>query len=227
MRALVLIFFINLLLLSPVQASTSQLLQLIDYIGVDYAGAVQDGKLLNPDEYAEMLDFANGVKLQLDDLPDHPIKKELAQQARQLLMLVKNKQSADKVKQLTSQMHAQIVKAYNITVIPRKQPDLQQAKELYQQNCVACHGEQGLGNGVLAKTLEPKPTNFHDLERYRQRTLFGLHNTITQGVADTAMKGFDHLSDDERWSLAFYVGGWLLQHSSKSLIFQPPCRCWI
>lgn len=32
-------------------------------------------------------------------------------------------------------------------------------KELYSQNCVACHGGTGEGDGEMAKDLEPKPSN--------------------------------------------------------------------
>jgi len=51
-----------------------------------------------------------------------------------------------------------------------------------------------------------RPINFHDIERYQQRTLYGLHSTITQGVNGTTMNAFAQLSDGDRWSLAFYVG---------------------
>ena len=64
-----------------------------------------------------------------------------------------------------------------------------------------------LGDGPAAASLEPAPTDFHDRERASQRSLFGLFNTITLGVEGTGMTAFPHLSDAERWSLAFYVGG--------------------
>jgi hypothetical protein len=38
-----------------------------------------------------------------------------------------------------------------------------------------------------------------------QRSLYGLYNTVSLGVDGTSMKGFGELTDDERWSLAFYV----------------------
>ena len=63
-----------------------------------------------------------------------------------------------------------------------------------------------MGNGQAAKGLEPAPTDFLDTVRASQRSLFGLYNTITLGVSDTAMRPFGQLSDHERWSLAFYVG---------------------
>ncbi|VAW58127.1 hypothetical protein MNBD_GAMMA11-716, partial [hydrothermal vent metagenome] len=108
---------------------------------------------------------------------------------------------------LGTEMHQQIVSAYQVVVIPRKQPDLKRASQLFADNCTSCHGIDGSGNGPAAIDMEPAPTNFRESERYQQRTLFGLHSTITRGVNDTAMPAFKQFSDDERWSLAFYVGG--------------------
>jgi high-affinity iron transporter len=54
--------------------------------------------------------------------------------------------------------------------------------------------------------MEPPPIDFHDLARARQRSLYGLYNTITLGVAGTGMASFSHLPDDDRWALAFHVG---------------------
>ncbi|MEG1327767.1 MAG: iron permease, partial [Janthinobacterium sp.] len=38
-------------------AGAKQLWQLIDYVAVDYSGAVEHGKVISEAEYAEMLDF--------------------------------------------------------------------------------------------------------------------------------------------------------------------------
>ncbi|VAW68762.1 hypothetical protein MNBD_GAMMA09-3528 [hydrothermal vent metagenome] len=203
--ALLLLMFT--LLSRPLMADTQQLLQLIDYVGVDYSGAIVDGKVASEAEYAEMLDFTAGITQQLADLPEHRIKPELEKQAQTLALSVQQKKAATEVRQLTAQMHHQIVTAYEIVVVPRKQPDLIKAQQLYAENCTSCHGIDGSGNGPAAAGMEPAPTNFRDIERYKQRTLFGLHSTISQGVSDTAMPAFTQLSDDERWSLAFYVGG--------------------
>lgn len=54
--------------------------------------------------------------------------------------------------------------------------------------------------------MEPAPINFLDKARYAQRTLYGLYNTITQGVPDTAMNSFHEMSAEDRWAVAFYVG---------------------
>jgi len=216
MKALVGCFFVLILLfVRPVMADAPQLLQLIDYVGVDYSGAVADGQVTNKAEYAEMQDFAAGITQQMKDLPDgsslggrdvNQFKLELTGDAEKLARWIEQKVAPRQIKTLTSQMHRKIIDAYQIKVVPRKQPDLAKAKPLYAQHCASCHGVDGYGDGPAAVGLEPPAINFHDVSRYRQRTLFGLHSTITRGVSDTAMTGYEQLSDEDRWSLAFYVG---------------------
>jgi len=206
MRVSVYLFLFLMIFIRPALANTQQLLQLIDYVGVDYSGAVIDGQVANPAEYDEMLDFTAGISQQLADLPEHEIKAELMQDVQLLSGWVQQKEPGEKIRKLTAQMHHKIINAYQIMVVPRKQPDLARAAQLYAEQCTSCHGDEGFGNGPAAVGMEPPPINFHDVERYQQRTLYGLHSTITQGVNGTTMQAFDRLSDEDRWSLAFYVG---------------------
>jgi high-affinity iron transporter len=217
MRAASVLLLTLLLLVKPAMADTQQLLQLIDYVGVDYAGAVIDGEVVNEGEYAEMLDFASGISQQSTDLPAHEVKTGLQAQSKTLILLLQQKASADKVRQLTADMHHKIITAYQITVVPRKQPDLKNAAALYAQQCASCHGEKGFGDGTAAVGMEPPPINFHDIERYQQRTLYGLHSTITRGVNGTSMQAFDQISSEDRWALAFYVGSMAVQASGTPL----------
>ena len=202
------ICFISLILIShSALSSTEQLLQLIDYVGVDYAEAVHNEEVINKAEYAEMQDFAAGIAQQLSDLPESAEKQTLITQSAQLSLWINQKQSADKVRQLSSSMHQTIIKTYQVSVVPRSQPDLGRAKVLYAEHCASCHGVTGAGDGIASAGMEPPPINFRDIDRYKHRSLFGLYSTITQGVSDTGMKAYTELSEDERWSLAFYVGG--------------------
>ncbi len=191
-------------------ASPQQLLQLVDYLGVDYEGAVVQGKIINPEEYTEMLDFSAGILTQIKNLPDSGeqanYKQRLLADAKTLITLVNNKADVQKVRQLTTTMRNNLVAGFNIQVIPTKLPDLAKARNLYANNCASCHGEKGYGDGIAAKNLVPEPTNFHDKARYQQRTLFSLYSTITEGVAGTAMPSFKQLNEQDRWSLAFMVG---------------------
>ena len=47
MRTVVFIFIALMLLTKPLLADTRQLLQLIDYVGVDYSDAVESGQIIN------------------------------------------------------------------------------------------------------------------------------------------------------------------------------------
>ena len=184
-----------------------QLLQLIDYVGVDYAEAVADGTVVNAGEYAEMQDFAAGIVQQSRDLPDNAARARVQQQADELARQVAAKASPQRIGALATAMRLAVVDGYKVTVIPRKLPDLARAASLYSDQCAGCHGAGGDGKGPLAKGMQPPPIDFRDQQRYAQRTLYGLYNTISQGVADTPMKSYHELSAQDRWALAFYVGG--------------------
>jgi mono/diheme cytochrome c family protein len=90
---------------------------------------------------------------------------------------------------------------------------LARGKTLYAQNCAACHGEKGDGEGDAAAFLAPKPRDFVKAN-YRLRTTapnnlptdVDLFREISLGVPGTPMPPWKHmLSDDDRWALVEYV----------------------
>lgn len=183
-----------------------KLVQLIDYVGVDYRGAVANGTVVNEAEYAEMRDFTRAIEEQASQLPAHAANDGIRAQARQLAQLVEQRAAPDRVASVATELRHALVGTFDIVVVPRKAPDLQRARQLFAENCAACHGAEGRGDGIQARGMEPPPTDFTDVERYGQRTLYGLYSTLSNGVDDTAMRGFPELSEDDRWSLAFLVG---------------------
>lgn len=58
--------------------------RLLDYIAVDYAGAVSGGRVTSEAEYAEMVEFAGQVETRLEALPDKSDKGELVHRTRRL-----------------------------------------------------------------------------------------------------------------------------------------------
>jgi high-affinity iron transporter len=185
---------------------TQQLLQLLDYVGVDYAEAVKGGKVINTGEYEEMVEFSGAITSVIEALPWSEAKAALKQEAAALKVAIESKRAPVDIAAMTGTMRGRIMSSYQVVAVPSQQPDFTLARELYATNCVACHGAAGMGDGPAAKGLEPAPTDFLDKARASQRSLFGLYNTITLGVNETAMRPFGQLSDHERWSLAFYVG---------------------
>lgn len=196
--------------LSPViaqQTDPRALLHLLDYIGVDYPNTVNGGQVIDSSEYAEQSEFAERVSDLVNNLPASPARDAVLPQTEKLQTLIQNKAAGPAVSQLTGQMRATLIGAFQVVTVPRSTPDLSHAATLFAQQCSSCHGAEGLGNGPAAANLSPAPTNFQDRQRADHRSLYGLYSTITLGVADTAMPSFGQLSDADRWALAFHVGG--------------------
>ncbi|WP_234265428.1 cytochrome c/FTR1 family iron permease [Hydrogenophaga sp. NFH-34] len=180
---------------------------MLDYVGVDYPEFVQDGKVLNAEEYAEQQEFATQIAALIDQLPVAPEQPALLRQARELLARIGAKAPGSEVAALAARLRVGVIQAWQLSVAPRQAPDLTRGARLFAQQCATCHGMQGRGDGPLAKGMVPPPSNFHDEARMRQRSLYGLYNTITLGVGGTPMRAFNEFSEADRWALAFFVGG--------------------
>ena len=58
-------------------ADPRQIWQLLDYLAVDYAGAVSDDRVVNESEFKEMQEFAASVRTGIATLPKRPAQGEL------------------------------------------------------------------------------------------------------------------------------------------------------
>jgi mono/diheme cytochrome c family protein len=90
-------------------------------------------------------------------------------------------------------------------------PDVTVGKQLYANNCAACHGDKGDGNGPMARFLYPRPRNFGEGKFRIVSTLNGkptdedLLTVINRGMPGSAMFPFRHLSSDEKLALVAYL----------------------
>lgn len=181
------------------------ILHLLDYVSVEYPQFVQAGKVVNQAEYAEQLEFAGQIETMVRALPPNEKRDAYAQRAADLLKLIRDKQDGAQISKLARDLQRELIAAYDIPVAPKQAPDMATAAALYAANCAACHGVDGDGAGPQAPGLDPKPANFHDLERQSARSVYGLYSTITLGVDGTSMAPFAAMSADDRWKVAFYV----------------------
>lgn len=188
------------------QAKAKQVWQMLDYLAVDYGGAVRDNAVISASEYAEMQEFASTVQRQLDALPAADAKAAMLEHATQLRDAVADKADPQDVARIAHGLADEVQRAYPFPVAPAAVPDLQRGAQLYAQNCASCHGPGGHGDGALAAQLEPPPTDLTEHERAAQRSPFALHQIISNGVDGTAMASFGALPDTDRWALAFFVG---------------------
>lgn len=78
-------------------------------------------------------------------------------------------------------------------------------KDLYLLRCAVCHGDQGMGDGVAANLMYPKPRDF-SLGLFKYKTSppeslpldDDLYRTIYDGLAGTAMPGWKTLLSKEQ-----------------------------
>lgn len=187
------------------QDSAQTTLHLLDYVGADYPGAVENGKVKSVDEFKEMQEFVGQAAERIKNLPDHPARAALADDADRLAKLVNDKADPEAVAETATRLRLALAAAYGLALAPRKAPDPAAGKALYAAHCASCHGAGGRGDGPAAKGLDPAPANFLDQGRMANRSVYGLYNTITLGVTGTSMAAFGQLGEDERWALAFFV----------------------
>jgi high-affinity iron transporter len=180
--------------------------QLLDYMAVDYGGAVGNGKVVSASEYAEMREFSGAVSEKLAALPAKPAKTKLVAQGDALRALIDRKAAPDQVAAAARKLGADLLAAYPVPLGPRKAPDLARGAALFQQDCASCHGATGHADTPMARQLDPPPIAFADRSRARERSPFALYQVINQGLEGTAMQSFAQLPDADKWALAYQAG---------------------
>ncbi|MCW5621074.1 MAG: FTR1 family protein [Burkholderiales bacterium] len=191
--------------LAQAQDNAQAILNMLDYVSVEYPEFVIDGKVVDEEEYAEQVEFSSQVKELVAAMPAAARHQALIARADELAQLVRDKADGARVVMLARALQHELVAEYDLVVAPKTAPDLAAGARLYQANCATCHGASGNGRGPAAEDLEPRPTDFTDRARASARSVFGLYNTISLGVEGTSMPAFSQLTDEQRWALAFHV----------------------
>ncbi len=179
--------------------------RLLDYLGVDYSGAVKNGAVLSASEYGEMREFSGSVRQRIAGLPASPAKSALVGQSDALVAAIDRKADPVEVQAIAKKLASALLAAYPVAVAPAKVPDLDRGARLFNHSCAACHGANGDAKTTLAAQLDPHPIVFVDRARADQRSPFALYQVIDQGIEGTAMASFANLPSQDRWALAYYT----------------------
>ncbi|MET0387641.1 MAG: FTR1 family protein [Polyangiales bacterium] len=187
-------------------ATLRQVAGILDYIGGDYRGAVKPGgEILDEGEYKEQRSLAEDARsllLKVGVVATDPVQVTLAELATALA----DRKDQAAVEALCHQAREVIVKTHAVDLTPKAAPSRPLAEQLYRsQACNTCHGDDGSAQTPAAAALDPKPANFLDAERVSTVSPHRAFHAITHGVSGTAMVSYAKLSEQERWSLAFYV----------------------
>jgi mono/diheme cytochrome c family protein len=81
---------------------------------------------------------------------------------------------------------------------------LKQAAQLFQANCIPCHGKTGAGDGPAGSSLTPKPANFTDTKMMAKTTDGELFWKMSTGRGPM-ISWKDQLSETQRWQLVNYL----------------------
>ncbi|MCD6289311.1 MAG: c-type cytochrome [Anaerolineae bacterium] len=113
---------------------------------------------------------------------------------------------------------------------PAQPPSPQRGKLIYQANCAACHGDQGLGNGPAAAKLDTPPAQFADAATARQETLAQWFRAARDGRMEHGMPPWgEELDSQSLWDVVAYA--WTLHLNDGELdqgkeVYQANCaRC--
>lgn len=189
---------------TPDSDEMRRMIFLLQYIGNDYARAVQNGAILDSLEFSEMQNFSRTLlQSYRTKAKDHALTRHGLES---LVEYIRVKADRAVIRSLSARLVGQLTQEAGLLLFPLTTPDLESGRQLFRENCVACHGENGAGNGPAADTLNPKPRDLRARAYLDFVTPFHLYQAITLGVAGTAMPEFgEAFSSEQSWSLAFYV----------------------
>jgi high-affinity iron transporter len=90
--------------------------------------------------------------------------------------------------------------------LPRQTPSLARGAEIYRESCAGCHGDAGRGDGRLAATIQPPPTDLTGWATLKDRSPLDYYRRVTIGVVGTAMPAFEaRVPAEDRWAVALYA----------------------
>ncbi len=95
---------------------------------------------------------------------------------------------------------------YQSTPVPFDAISISNGSVFFSQNCTSCHGPQGQGNGILAKTLPKPPADLLTEPHTARHTAGDFFHWLTYGIAETGMPGFSgNLAEEDRWDVVNYL----------------------
>jgi high-affinity iron transporter len=187
------------------QVETVQRIAGMVAIAADEYGKAMDasGRLVSQMEYQEAVDFLAEAKNSSGRLPAE--RRGAAAILDSMITAVNAKAAVAEVKGFASRF-AQALGSAAALDLPRVKIDPDSGARLYAANCASCHGALGMGDGPMAKGMNPAPPDIGNFDFSRTVAPAMMFQKMSVGVAGTAMPGFaEKLSAIERWNIVAYL----------------------
>ncbi|HZN52650.1 MAG TPA: c-type cytochrome, partial [Methylomirabilota bacterium] len=112
--------------------------------------------------------------------------------------------------------------------VPYQAASIASGAALYRENCVACHGPGGAGNGPAGLNL-PRPPADLRAPHTAQHTAGDLYWWLTNGIQAAGMPGFGaRLTEDQRWDLINFLRALSAGYAARNMgTAVEPDRRWL
>jgi len=189
-------------------------------LGVVPAG----GQITQPEEVDEAKLFIQQAQFDVPGLP-LPARAKSQYALAHIAQLLEALAAPDSVSRATDSLVALITAAAGgpkvVEPLPNRPPSLERGALVYREQCAACHGESGRGDGPKAKSLKgPPPANLADPAVMGNKSLLDIFRRIAVGTPGTAMPEFaEDLPAEDRWAVASYVAAMQYGGSATAAVF--------
>ena len=107
----------------PGNAPVQTVWRLLDYVAVDYGGAVSNGRIASAAEYAEMSEFSATIQRSIAALPPVPARARLLSEAQALRGLIAAKAAPETVAGRARALASDLLAASPVPLAPANAPD--------------------------------------------------------------------------------------------------------
>ena len=108
--------------------------------------------------------------------------------------------------QALNQLRREVIRAFEIDLIPTRTPRYLRGKTLYQDHCLACHGARGHGDGPLAPRFDGSLRSLAAQPLNSRMSAHQVYNLLLTGLPSEAMVSLENvLRGHDLWSLSYYT----------------------
>lgn len=192
---------------APARAQVEAIQRIAGMVAIaadEYSKAMDaQGRLVSTLEYQEAVDFLADAKRSSGRLPAE--SRGAAAILDSMIAAVDAKKPVPEVKDLASRFALALGSAAALD-LPRFPFNTDSGAKVYAANCASCHGVRGMGDGPMARGMNPPPPDIGNFEFSRTVAPAMMFQKMSVGVAGTAMPAFaDKLSAEDRWNVVAYL----------------------